>query len=210
MIGKNGIDWEAMGFTVCGECSEYISGFRVLNKSKERNVTFTPAHKLWQRLIRIDRGQELSGVRDNLCEEWKDFNNFEKWYNQHYYEIEGEEVGFSYRFWDIYNTWISPETSCFLPKKLNHLISKMSQAGEKGLLINIMVDGKNKDKYVIRKGNELGIVYSDSKEEIIEIRKIMLRKEFAEIAEKYKGYLPETIYNRLLNDDFYEVNKNEI
>lgn len=77
-------------------------------------------------------------------------------------------------------------------------------------MINIMVDGKQKDKYVIRKGNELGIAYSDSKEEIVEIRRSMLRREFADVAEKYKDDLPEKIYNRLLNDDFYGEVKNEM
>lgn len=213
MIAKNGIDWEAMGLKVTGECPEYMS-HKSLNKVGERNITFTPAYKLWQRLVRVDRGQEILSLKDNLCEQWKDFNVFEKWYKQNYYEVEGDDMEFSYRFFDIYNTYISPETSCFLPKSINYTVKKLFMTGEKGLAINIMTTKRRKDNpksnYVIRRGvDTLGVAYSDSKEEIVEIRKCMLRREFADLAEKYKKYLPEKIYNRLCNDDFYEV-KNEM
>ena len=77
MVTKNGIDWTAMGFTVYGECPEYGSTKRKRNNvshESKRNISFTPAYKLWQRLIRVDRGQEIPNLRDNLCEQWKEFS----------------------------------------------------------------------------------------------------------------------------------------
>lgn len=207
MIAKNGIDWDAMGFVVYGECPEY-KGWKKINRNKERNVTFTPAYKLWQRLIRVDRGQEIPNLRDNLCEQWKEFSVFEKWYEQNHYEVEGEDVEFSYRFFDIYNTYVSPETSCFLPKNINSVVKVMFRHKENGLMIN--VTNPKKGSYSIRKdGWNKPVVYSDSLEEILEIRKQMLRREFADFAEHYKDYLPQNIYDKLLNDDFYGEVANE-
>lgn len=127
---------------------------------------------------------------------------------QNHYEVEGEDVEFSYRFFDIYNTYVSPETSCFLPKSINSVVKVMFRHKENGLMIN--VTNPKKGSYSIRKdGWNKPVVYSDSLEEILEIRKQMLRGEFADLAEHYKDYLLQNIYNRLPNDDFYGEVTNE-
>ena len=201
MIAKNGIDWDTMGFTVYGECPKYGEGV-CYKKSKnkrntDRNITFLPSHRLWQRIIQIDRGNELPNLKDNLCEEWKEYENFEKWYNENYYDVEGEKVEFSYRFFDVMNTYISPEMCCFLPHDLNKLVCHLHQA-KNGLIIN--VDEKNGTYKIKMFGSE--IAFSDSKEEIFEIRKQILKRQLIDFAEKYEKELPEKIYSRLLLEDF--------
>lgn len=121
MITKNGIDWDAMGFTVYGECPAYGSTkYRRNNVGSDnnlychaRNITFTPAYKLWSRLIQKDRGNDYPRI--TLCEEWKEFYKFEKWYNENYYDVIEEQMNFSYTFFNRDNTYVSAETSCFLP-----------------------------------------------------------------------------------------------
>lgn len=120
MIAKNGIDWTAMGFTVYGDCPAYGSTKYKRSKTtgddSKRNITFTPAHKLWQRLVQKDRGNDY--LKITLCEEWKNFYNFEKWYKENYYDVIEEQMNFSYTFFDKDNTYVSAETSCFLPKSI--------------------------------------------------------------------------------------------
>ena len=119
LIGKNGIDWTAMGFTVYGECPAYGSTKRKRNNvshESKRNISFTPAYKLWARLLQMDRGTTYI-----LCEEWKQFENFEKWYNENYYEVEADSMEFTYRLFDVDNTILSPDTSCFLPRSINRI-----------------------------------------------------------------------------------------
>ena len=202
LIAKNGIDWTAMGFTVYGECPEYGSTKRKrnnVNHESKRNISFTPAYKLWARLLQMDRGTTYI-----LCEEWKQFENFEKWYNENFYKVENDNINFSFRFFDVHNEYIAPETSCFLPYCINNMISKI--ISDDGLLINV---NKQKTLYKIILFDDY-IVYSDSKEEINEIRKKILYKQFIEFAEIYKKELPERIYNRLLDFDFDEVNYGKV
>lgn len=202
LIAKNGIDWTAMGFTVYGECPVYGSTKRKrnnVNHESKRNISFTPAYKLWVRLLQMDRGTTYT-----LCEEWKQFENFEKWYNENFYKVENDNINFSFRFFDVHNEYIAPETSCFLPYCINNMIGKI--ISDDGLLINV---NKQKTLYKIRLFDDY-IAYSDSKEEINEIRKKILYKQFIEFAEIYKKELPERIYNRLLDFDFDEVNYGKV
>lgn len=202
LIAKNGIDWTAMGFTVYGECPEYGSTKKKrqnIGGDKTRNISFIPSYKLWSRLIQIDRGN-VKGYSGILCEEWKQFETFEKWYNENFYKVENDNMNFSFRFFDVHNEYITPETSCFLPYCINNMIGKI--ISDDGLLINV---NKQKTLYKIRLFDDY-IAYSDSKEEINEIRKQILYKQFIEFAETYKKELPERIYNRLLHFDFDEVN----
>lgn len=123
-----------MGFVVYGECPDYKGYCRRKNMSKKKNVSATPSYKLWSRLLRIDRGLDayLEGVK--LCEEWKEYSNFEKWYDENFYEVNGEKMQFSYKFFDIYNKTYAPNTCCFLPESLNATLCKLGNSdSEKGL-----------------------------------------------------------------------------
>lgn len=205
MIAKNGIDWEAMGFTVYGECPAYGSTKRKrqnVSKDSERNISFTPAYKLFQRLIQIDRGN-AKGYNGILCEEWKQFDCFEKWYNENYYVIENEKMQFSYKFFDIYNDFISPKTSCFLPMSINNIVKNLGcNYKNNGLLLNVERHNRSQLYKIIM--NNKCIAFSDSVKEINTIRKSILKMQFWELAQKYKDVLPEQIYDRLIYDDFYK------
>lgn len=116
MIAKNGIDWDAMGFTVYGECPAYGSTKRKrqnVSKDSKRNISFTPAYRLWSRLIQMDRGNQYPKI--TLCKEWKEFECFEKWYDENYYEVGDDNMSFCYNLFDTDNAFASPETCCFLP-----------------------------------------------------------------------------------------------
>ncbi len=117
MKAKNGVNWSEWRFEVYGDCPKY-QGIRVRTKRKsDENISNTDSYKKWERLIRFDRGQECD-KEAVLCEEWKEYENFLKWYNENIYEIDGEEVGLSYRVFDTNNHFISPDTYIFVPKSI--------------------------------------------------------------------------------------------
>lgn len=120
MQAKNGVDWNEWGFEVFGKCPDY-QGIRVRSVRKSNdNISNRNSYKKWYRLLKIDRGQE-SDKEAVLCEEWKDYESFLKWYNENIYEIEGEEIGLSYRVLDMNNHYISPDTYIFVPKTIADL-----------------------------------------------------------------------------------------
>lgn len=52
-----------------------------------------------------------------VCEEWHNYQNFAKWYDENY--IEGYELDKDLLQQDVINKIYSPETCCFLPKHIN-------------------------------------------------------------------------------------------
>lgn len=203
MTAKNGIDWEAMGFTVYGECPEYKSTLPKSSKAyrdRTKNISHTPAYKIWARLIQIDKGnaKNQTGI---LCNEWREFENFNKWYEDNYYEIVGEKMELSHKLYRLNNQLMSPDTSCFLPTSINSTLCKLAHAINNGLSVNVNATGKTNGLYEIRLFGK-AIAYSDNKEELVEIRNIILSREFSSIAQKYKEKLPKKIFDKLMN---YEV-----
>lgn len=200
MIAKNGIDWDAMGFTVYGECPEY-KGYinKIHSRDTKINISCEKSYRLWERVIQIDRGNECKNI-GILCEQWKQYENFKKWYDENIYEIENEELEFSYEFWNVKNNIISPETSAFIPTEINKVVRNIIRSAETGLMLNISVQ---KNLYTIRMFGE-GIASSNNKEEIYEIRRAIFKRQMIDFAEKYKGKVPDKIYARLLNFELKE------
>ena len=200
MIAKNGIDWEAMGFTVYGECPEY-KGYINKSNSKDRsiNISYEKSYRIWERLIQIDRGNQgkIIGV---LCDQWKQYENFKRWYDENFYEIDNEELEFSYRFWNINNNIISSETSVLIPKEINMVVRNLIKSVNTELMLNVSVQ---RNLYTIRMFGET-IASSDSKEEIFEIRKAIFKRQMKEFAEKYIGKVPDNVYGRILTLELEE------
>lgn len=200
MIAKNGIDWDAMGFTVYGECPEY-KGYinQSHNTDKNMSISHEKSYILWERLIQIDRGNDRN-ADGTLCEEWKQYDNFKKWYDDNLYDIDEEELEFSYRFWDVNNDYISPETSALIPIDVNKIVRNLIRSVRTGLMLNVSVQ---KNLYQIKMFGEI-IASSNNKEEIYEIRKTIFKRQMIDLAEKYKGIIPRKIYDRLLNFELKE------
>lgn len=116
MIAKNGVNWEEWGFTVYGECPEYKHKRQGKNRHREKNISFLPSYKVWKRLVQDDRGN--GDKKKTLCDEWKDFDNFQKWYAENYYVINGEEMRLFYNFFDKTNILLSPKTCVYLPRSI--------------------------------------------------------------------------------------------
>lgn len=200
MIAKNGIDWDAMGFTVYGECPEYKGHINKHHRKNSKiNISFEKSYRTWERLIQIDRGNNRKSV-GVLCKQWKQYENFKKWYDENFYKIDNEKLEFSYRFWNVNNNIISPETSVFIPTAINMVVKNLIRSAETGLMLNVNVQ---KNLYTIRMFGEV-IVSSNNKEEIYEIRRAIFKRQMIDFAEKYKGKVPNKIYVRLLNLELEE------
>jgi hypothetical protein len=193
MIAKNGIDWDAMGFVVYGDCPEYMGRIGKRNVKNE-NVSRKPSYKLWSRLIQIDRGH-FKGSSGILCDEWRDYDCFDLWFEENHYTVNSEETEFSYRFFDVKNDDIAPDKSVFLPKEVNQLVRNLGRNSPNALIMNVY---QQKNTYSIRLFGET-IVVSDSKEEIVDIRKRILSVQMLELAEKYEEFLPNKVLEKMID-----------
>ena len=142
-----------------------------------------------------------------VCKEWHNFQNFAKWYYDNYYEIEGETMCLDKDILYKHNKVYSPKTCVFVPQAINKLFVKRdNDRGESVIgtypfqgkyvaqcsIINLKT-GKSKHEY-------LG--YYTTQEKAFEVYKYYKEKNIEEVADYYKGLVPERLYNALYN---YEV-----
>ena len=199
MIAKNGVNWEEWGFTVYGECPEYKGNIRsYCCDKKSKNITFTKPHRFWQRIVAKANGH-YDDKNAVLCEEWKEYENYIKWHEQNYYEVEGEKMRLSYRIFDLKNHYISPQTCVFVPEKIakamsvyrvnnesdfpNHMYKIRNDRYE----VRFLIDGINKVKRF--SDYELAFEYCNS----------MYKKMLSDLADKYYNKIPKSVYERMKN-----------
>ncbi len=139
----------------------------------------------------------------SVCDEWLNFQNFTKWFNENY--IEGYELDK-----DILikgNKLYSPQTCCFVPKEINYLFVKNDKFREE-LPIGVTYN-KNKNYFIssITKNNrsvQLGIF----KNSLDAFNKYKYEKELyiKETANKFKNLISKNTYDSLYN---YKVELND-
>jgi len=137
-----------------------------------------------------------------VCEEWNNFQNFGEWYDQNYYEINNEKMCLDKDILIKGNKIYSPNTSVFVPEKINTLFEKgNSSQNYKGVTKLIQ---KKSIKYNARCFNNGGKTYIGTFNNIydaFEAYKYFKENLFKEIADYYKLYIPINVYKAM-----YEFN----
>lgn len=141
------------------------------------------------------------------CDEWQNFQNFAKWYYENYYEIEGEVMHLDKDILIKHNKIYSPETCIFVPQTINLLFTKSNKLRGKSLIGTTPVN----DKYVSQcnlinsetgKSKQEYLGYYDTEEKGFEVYKHYKEKNIKEVADYFKGQIPEILYDTLYK---YEV-----
>ena len=89
-----------------------------------------------------------------VCQDWHNFQHFAKWYEDNYYDIDNEVICLDKDLFGNGKTKIySPQTCCFLPMKINSVISSTNN-----------------------------------------------KKKLINVADEYKGRIPNYIYQRLIHN----------
>lgn len=167
------------------------------------NGKLTKTYKTWFKMFeRCYSEQYLSKYptyeNKQVCEEWHNFQNFAKWYEENYYEVEGEVVCLDKDILVKGNTIYSPQTCVFVPNKINTLV--VTCQGNRGELpIGVSMNGKKFRSCINynRKTTHLGLF--DTKEEAFEVYKKAKEELIRATAEQYKSRIPEKLYVALLN-----------
>ena len=134
--------------------------------------------------------------------------SFVKWYLEHYYEVDGEEMDVDKDLFGDGSDMYSPDFCCILPKGLNTLLANSkkhyykSKTQENTLPFGVRYSGKT-GKYtseITFTGTEKAIRLSewDTAEEAFAEYKIMNQADILMVAAKYKESIPDYIYDRLL------------
>lgn len=188
-----------------------IYGIGYLGEGKYKpsnNGEITHCYRVWRAIIQRCYDEKFHKRQPTykdcrVSEEWLNFQNFAKWYEENYYEIEGEKMQLDKDILIKGNKIYSPSTCIFVPSKINVLFTKANRIrGE--LPIGVYFD-KEKNKYrsqcyINNKKVRLGRYKTI--EEAFLVYKNFKENHIKEIAEYYRDYIPNELYQAMIN---YEV-----
>jgi hypothetical protein len=187
-------------------------GKGLYNIDKNKNI-----YKKWQSMLQ--RCYDPYYINKNLtykdcfvCEEWHCFQNFCKWWEEHVYDCNGEEMHLDKDILIKRNKIYSPETCLIVPKRINELFTKSdANRGKYPIGVNyhkrdevyeancsVLDENRKKKKiYLGRFNNELDafLAYKIFKENYIK-----------QVAEEYKDLIPQKLYEALYR---YKVEIND-
>lgn len=182
-------------------------------KSKENNK-HTKTYKVWYDMLQrcydpyyLNKYETYINVY--VCKEWLNFQNFGKWFEKNYYEIEGEKMCLDKDILVKGNKIYSPETCIFVPERINVLFVKKNKNRGKYPIGVCWYKKDNKfgagcsilDENNERKIKHLGS-YSTSEEAFLAY-KVFKENYIKKIADEYKELIPNKLYDALYR---YEVN----
>lgn len=161
----------------------------------------TKAHRVWQSMINRCYNpnfhqREKSYINCTVCEEWRYFSNFKKWFDENYKEgchldkdilVKGNKV-------------YSPETCCFVPREINNLfVLRGNDRGNYPIGVSL-VCGKYHATLSVR-NNRIHLGTYATPEEAFYAYKERKEQHVKELAEKYykEGKITERVYLALLN-----------
>lgn len=143
----------------------------------------------------------------DVCEEWFTYDNFKKWYDENYYEIPNKKMCldkdlFSEDTKKIY----SPNTCCFLPSELNMMFVSKPYNKKYNTPIGVKYD-KDRNKYLASmevNGKNKFLGRFNTPDDAFNAYKKAKEIHIKELANKYKEYMPNYIYQKLIN---YELKR---
>lgn len=137
----------------------------------------------------------------SVCEEWKYYSNFKKWYEENYYEIDDEKMCLDKDILHKGNKLYSSDTCVFAPNRINTLFVK-NNSHRGNLPIGVSYHKQN-DKYqVVFKISKEKLKYLGCYNDPIEafnIYKYEKEKLVKQVADQYKDKIPNKLYNAMYN-----------
>ena len=133
-----------------------------------------------------------------VCEEWHEYYNFKIWFEENYYTIENEIMEIDKDILFKNDKIYSPETCVFLPHCINSIFCK-TNASRGEYLIGVSYH-KRIDKfqsYCTVDNQRIYLGYYNTIEMAFNAYKTYKENYIKTIADKYKEYIPEKLYNAL-------------
>lgn len=136
-----------------------------------------------------------------VCDEWKLFSNFKKWFDENY--VEGYELDKDIIIKN--NKIYSPDTCCFVPQEINSLLTRRANA--RGQYPIGVTKQKNSRRFLATLNTRNGRIHLgrfDTSQEAFYAYKTAKEKHIKDVAQEYfnKGLIAENVYQALLN---YEI-----
>lgn len=198
---RNVYDKSVYGIGYLGEGSYKTNMTDINGKHKQ-----TPQYKTWHGMMKRCYNEKYlkkfpTYVECIVCEEWLNFQNFAKWYDQNYYTIEGQKMELDKDILMKGNKVYSPETCIFVPKSINYLFIKCN--ARRGDTPIGMYYNKEINKYTANCSNgqmkTINLGSYNTVEQAFKAYKEFKEKLIKQTAEDYEGKIPSKLYEAMLN-----------
>ena len=161
------------------------------------NGNHTEEYEIWKGILKRCYSESQKDVFNSyfniseVCDEWLNFQNFAEWYHTHKYECDGRlhiDKDIKYPGNKLY----SPYHCLLTPQRINMLFS--NKPNKRGLPngISRTNSGKYSAKYA---GKDIG-TYDTLEEAYANYAKVK-EKKIKEVADEYKGIIPNKVYEAL-------------
>jgi hypothetical protein len=189
---RNPYDKEVLGIACIGE-----------TKCGDGNGKHKKSYRHWFNMLNRCYGDESKLNRKykrcTVCKEWLCYANFEKWFDENYYECPiGGKMCLDKDILIKGNKTYSPNTCCFVPNRINVMFTKRDNKRGSSVIGSTFYEGR----YYVRvsdgttKGSiKLGSY--DNEDEAFEVYKQAKEKLIQSVAEEYKQYIPSNVYKAL-------------
>ena len=156
------------------------------------------SYKCWYHMIRRCYENKDTSYKDcSVCEEWLCYANFEKWYEDNYWECGSETMHLDKDILKHGNRIYSPNNCIFVPKDINMLFVKQKNKRINNLPIGVKLDSstltRDKQLYVARisKKNKT-VTICRTIDPITAFNSYKVEKEnyIKEVADEYKSKYP--------------------
>jgi len=176
------------------------------SKNKNKNIQYYTWRNMFVRCYSEEyRYKFPSYINCTVSNEWYNYQNFGKWYDENYYDIENQRMELDKDILHKGNKIYSPKTCVFVPRNINCLFTK--RESERGKYPIGVYYREDNNKYMASCNNGNGINeflgIFNNKEKAFEEYKNYKENLIKTIAEKYKNTIPEKLYKAMYK---YKVN----
>jgi len=172
----------------------------------------TPQYSVWVALINrcyepYTMNKHSSYINCEVCNEWENFQNFGRYYDENIYHIPNERIQIDKdilcNYLNIDNKIYSPDTCLFVPQTINNLFPNHERArGEE--IIGVYYDGRTgqtlNDRYttyISKFGKRIHLGSFRTEIEAFNVYKKAKEEYVKEIADLYKQYIPAILYKAM-------------
>ena len=176
-------------------------------KIKDENGNTIKSYSVWNRMLKRCYSDKYQKTHPTykcccVCEEWLNYSNFKKWYDDNYYEIDGKQMALDKDILMKGNKTYSPNACVFVPQNINNLFIKSNKARGKypiGVIFN-----KHANKYEAQcnifyngKSKLKGLGYYNTIEEAFNAYKESKEANIKQMADYYKDKIPYKLYKAM-------------
>lgn len=156
------------------------------------------AKSVWRGII-YRCGKEKSPYENcEVCKEWEIFENFKKWYIEHYYEVKGCDMEVDKDILVFGNRIYSPETCLIVPQRINELFRAFNNQYNLPTGISLLKKELKKGRYKVSyNGNFIG--YFKTIRDACMAHEYVKKGAINEVAKTYKNELPDYVFEALVN-----------